>query len=70
MAHKEIGAVLKRFESPDEVRLMQKGKFELVDIGGMTIGRRYLRAGLVQVGAMTSIARGRFGEPPLPIRCR
>ncbi len=39
MANKEIGAVLKRFESPDEVRVMQKGKFELVHIGGMTIGR-------------------------------
>ena len=37
MANKEIGAVLKRFESPDEVRV-QKGNFELVHIGGMTIG--------------------------------
>jgi len=36
---KEIGVILKRFESPDEVRVMQKGKFELVHIGGMTIGR-------------------------------
>jgi hypothetical protein len=35
----EISVILKRFESPDEVRLMQKGKFELVHIGGMTIGR-------------------------------
>src|SRR5436190_10605814 len=34
-----INVILKRFESPDEVRLMQKGKFELVHIGGMTIGR-------------------------------
>ena len=31
--------VLKRFESPDEVRVFEKGKFELVHIGGMTIGR-------------------------------
>ena len=39
MSSKEIGVILKRFESPDEVRVMQKGKFELVQIGGMTIGR-------------------------------
>src|SRR5208283_3624812 len=31
--------VLKRFENPDETRLFAKGKFELVQIGGMTIGR-------------------------------
>jgi len=32
-------AVLKRFEAPDETREMVKGKFEVVHIGGMTIGR-------------------------------
>ena len=31
--------VLKRFEDPDEIRVFEKGKFELVRIGGMTIGR-------------------------------
>jgi quercetin dioxygenase-like cupin family protein len=31
--------ILKHFEHPDEVRLFEKGKFELVHIGGMTIGR-------------------------------
>jgi quercetin dioxygenase-like cupin family protein len=34
-----IDAVLKRFEAPDEVRQMVKGKFEIVHIGGLTIGR-------------------------------
>jgi quercetin dioxygenase-like cupin family protein len=34
-----IGVILKRFESPDEVRVLQKGRFELVHLGGMTIGR-------------------------------
>ena len=34
-----IDVVLRRFESPDETRVMQKGKFELVKIGGLTIGR-------------------------------
>ena len=31
--------ILKRFETPDEVREMVKGRFEIVRIGGMTIGR-------------------------------
>ena len=31
--------ILKRFETPDEVRQMVKGRFELVHIGGLTIGR-------------------------------
>ncbi len=31
--------ILKRFENPDEVREFPKGRFEIVRIGGMTIGR-------------------------------
>jgi hypothetical protein len=31
--------ILKRFDNPDEVRTFEKGKFELVKVGGMTIGR-------------------------------
>ena len=31
--------VLKRFEDPDEVRIFEKGRFEVVHVGGMTIGR-------------------------------
>lgn len=34
-----LEVVLKRFENPDEVRQFDKGKFEIVTIGGMTIGR-------------------------------
>lgn len=34
-----IEVILKRFETPDEVRDMVKGRFEIVRIGGMTIGR-------------------------------
>src|SRR5438477_1872702 len=45
MNDKEIGVILKRFESPDEVRVMEKGKFELVHIGGMTIGRATYQPG-------------------------
>lgn len=39
MTPDQIGLVLKRFEDPDEVRHMDKGTFELVHIGGLTIGR-------------------------------
>ena len=31
--------ILKRFEQPDEVRELTKGRFEIVRLGGMTIGR-------------------------------
>src|SRR5438445_9642812 len=31
--------LIKRFEQPDEVRTFEKGKFETVKIGSMTIGR-------------------------------
>ncbi|MFY9611682.1 MAG: cupin domain-containing protein [Blastocatellia bacterium] len=34
-----LGVALKRFEDPDEVRLFEKGRFEIVKIGGMTIGK-------------------------------
>lgn len=32
-------AVLKSFDHPDETRVFEKGKFEVVRIGGLTIGR-------------------------------
>ena len=34
-----LEVILKRFEQPDELRTFEKGKFELVRLGGMTIGR-------------------------------
>src|SRR6266550_3711968 len=34
-----IDFLIKRFENPDEVRTFEKGRFELIKIGGMTIGR-------------------------------
>ena len=37
--------VVKRFESADEIRSFDNGKFEVVDIGGMTIGRATYRPG-------------------------
>jgi hypothetical protein len=34
-----VDVILKRFEQPEEVREFPKGKFEVVTVGGMTIGR-------------------------------
>ena len=35
----ELDVVLKRFDQPDEVREFDKGRFEVVHLGGMSIGR-------------------------------
>jgi len=40
-----LDVMLKRFEHPDEVREMVKGRFELVRIGGLTIGRATYQPG-------------------------
>lgn len=51
-----LDVILKRFEKPDEVRVFEKGKFELVHVGGMTIGRASYEPGWkwsVHVGAAT-----------------
>jgi len=34
-----LDVILRRLEQPDEVRHFERGKFEIVRIGGMTIGR-------------------------------
>lgn len=34
-----LEVILKRFDSPDEARHFDKGRFELVSVGGLTIGR-------------------------------
>lgn len=45
MNQREIGVILKRFDCPDEVRTMEKGRFEVVHIGGLTIGRATYQPG-------------------------
>ena len=40
-----VDVVLKSFEAPDEVRNFTRGRFELVTIGGMTIGRATYQPG-------------------------
>jgi mannose-6-phosphate isomerase-like protein (cupin superfamily) len=40
-----LDVVLKRFERPDEVREFELGRFDLVHLGGMTIGRATYQPG-------------------------
>src|SRR5438045_3164088 len=40
-----LDVILKRFDNPDEVREFELGRFELVHVGGMTIGRATYRPG-------------------------
>ncbi|MBV8197433.1 MAG: cupin domain-containing protein [Candidatus Eremiobacteraeota bacterium] len=40
-----MDVILKRFEQPDEVLEFEKGRFELVKLGGMTIGRATYQPG-------------------------
>ena len=49
-----LDVILKRFDTPDETRLFPKGRFELIRIGAMTIGRATYAPGWkwsVDVGA-------------------
>jgi hypothetical protein len=55
-----IDVILKSFENPDEVRTFEKGKFEIVHIGGMTIGRATYQPGWkwsLHVGPTVGAAR-------------
>jgi quercetin dioxygenase-like cupin family protein len=45
MSKKELQVILKRFHTPDEVREFEKGRFEVVRLGGMTIGRATYQPG-------------------------
>ena len=36
----DVNVVLKRFDNPDELREFDKGKFELVTLGGMNLSTR------------------------------
>ncbi len=40
-----LDVILKRFETPDETRVFEKGKLEIMRIGGMTIGRASYESG-------------------------
>ena len=52
--------LLKRFDHPDEVRTFEKGRLELVNVGGLTIGRATYEPGWrwsVHVGPTVGAAR-------------
>ncbi len=52
----ELDVILRRFEAPDEVRTFDKGRFEIVRLHGMTIGRATYEPGWrwsTHVGAPT-----------------
>jgi hypothetical protein len=38
-------AILRRFDEPDEIRTFDKGTFEIIHLGGMTIGRATYQPG-------------------------
>lgn len=41
----EVDVILKRFEQPDEVRQLKKGRFEIIRLGSLTIGRATYQPG-------------------------
>ena len=54
--------VLKRFETPDETREFDKGKFEIVHIGGLTIGRATYQPGWKWSENVSPIAGTKYCE--------
>ena len=45
MSASQVEVILRRFESPDERRVMEKGSFDVVHIGGLTVGRATYQPG-------------------------
>ncbi len=57
-----LDVVLKSFDAPDEVRLFEKGKLEIVKIGGMTIGRASYEPGWKWAEHVSPLAGTQFCE--------
>lgn len=57
-----LEVVLKRFDNPDEVRLFDKGKLELVRVGNMTVGRATYQPGWKWSEHVSPIAGTAFCE--------
>ncbi len=56
----DVDVVLKRFADPDETRILTLGLFEIVHLGGMTIGRATYQPGWkwsVHVGPGLGLSR-------------
>ena len=45
MTNEKVDVILKRFDNPDGITEFEKGKFETVTLGGMTIGRATYQPG-------------------------
>jgi hypothetical protein len=58
--------ILKRFDSPDETRTFQKGKFEIVRLPGTTIGRATYPS--TMIGGLASTARANPLVAQQPVR--
>ena len=54
--------VFKRFETPDETREFDKGKFEIVHVGGLTIGRATYQPGWKWSENVSPIAGTKYCE--------
>ncbi len=68
-----LDVILKRFDSPDEVRQFARGRFELVQLGGLTIGRATYDPGWkwsVDVGPMIGATRCRVEHVGLVLQGR
>jgi quercetin dioxygenase-like cupin family protein len=39
MKTSDVAVILKRFDSPDETKVFEKGRFDVIRLGGVTIGR-------------------------------
>ena len=57
-----VETILKRFETPDEVREFEKGRFEIVRLGGLTIGRATYQPGWKWSEHVSPIAGTRLCE--------
>lgn len=56
----DVEVILKRFEQPDEIREMPLGRFEIVRLGGVRVGRATYQPGWkwsVHVGPGLGLAR-------------
>jgi hypothetical protein len=49
MNSEQSAVILKRFEAPDEIRVLEKGRFELVHLGGHLVA-----CGTASLGKITS----------------
>ena len=56
--------VLKRFDAPDEVREMPLGRFEIVRLGGITLGRATYQPGWKWSTSVQPIAKTKSCEAP------